>query len=190
MAGVGAIKRFDMLPALGRRIADSALAVMKTKEEGKAFFLNYAVDITPICDCYGWTDTPIVNGLGVFASYDPVAVDKACIDMMNQAPGLTNSEAEDCGAMGAGDKKLNIIKGQDVEPQVYGGVTNGVGTDQYDLVNVELDRSQDTIRKYCPTVAATKLKAMYARKHPLKGVDTASFGRATEGVENPKNPVK
>jgi uncharacterized protein len=190
MAGVGAIKRFDMLPALGRRIADSALAVMKTKEEGKAFFLNYAVDITPICDCYGWTDTPIVNGLGVFASYDPVAVDKACIDMMNQAPGLTNSEAEDCGAMGSGDKKLNIIKGQDVEPQVYGGVTNGVGTDQYELLNVEMDRSQDTIRKYYPRVAATKLKAMYARNHPLKGVDTASFGRATEGVENPKNPVK
>jgi len=179
-----------MLPALGRRIADSALAVMMTKDPDKAFFLNYAVDITPICDCYGWTDTPIVNGLGVFASYDPVAVDKVCMDRMNEAPGLTNSEAEDCGAMAAGDKKLNIIKGQDVEPQIYGGVTNGVGTDQYEVLSVEQDRSQETIRKYYPRVAATKLKAMYARQHPLKDVDTASFGRPTEGVENPKHPRK
>ena len=63
MAGVGAIQRFDKLDILGRRIADSALAVMKTKEKHKTFFLDYAVDITPICDCYGWTDTPIVNSL-------------------------------------------------------------------------------------------------------------------------------
>ncbi len=190
MAGVGAIKRFDMLPALGRRIADSALAVMSTKGPGKAFFLNYAVDITPVCDCYGWTDTPIVNGLGVFASYDPVAVDKACMDGMNRAPGLHNSEAEDCRAMEAGDKKLNIIKGQDVEPQIYGGAQNGLGTDQYDLLEVELDRSQGTIEKYYPRVAAAKLKGMYARNHPLKGLDTASFGRATEGVADPRNPEK
>ncbi len=71
MAGKNAIKRFDYLPALGRRIADSALATMLTKETGKAFFLNYAVDITPCCDCYGWTDTPIVNGLGILGSCGP-----------------------------------------------------------------------------------------------------------------------
>jgi hypothetical protein len=58
MAGVKGIQRFDHLPALGRRIADSALAVMATKEPGKAFFMHFAVDITPVCDCYGWTDTP------------------------------------------------------------------------------------------------------------------------------------
>ena len=110
--------------------------------------------------------------------------------MMNQAPGLTNSEAEDCGAMQPGDKKLNIIKGQDVEPQVYGGVTNGLGTAEYELEEVELDRSRGTIDKYYPRVAAGKLKNMYAKNHPLKGVDTAAFGRTTEGVGRPISPVK
>lgn len=190
MAGVGAVQRFDHLPALGRRIADSALAVMKTKPGGRAYFMNYAVDVTPVCDCYGWTDTPIVNGLGVFASYDPVAVDKTCIDLMNQAPGLTNSEAEDCGCLAAGSAKLNMIKGKDIEAQVHGGVENGLGTGEYELVEVELDRSRDAIRTYYPRVTATKLKSMYSRQHPLKGVDAASFGRPTEGVDNPRYPKK
>jgi uncharacterized Fe-S center protein len=83
---------------------------MMTKGEGRTFFLNYAMDISPNCDCYGFSDTPIVNNLGILGSYDPVAVDKACIDMMNAAPGLCNSEAEEFGALAAGAKKLNLIK--------------------------------------------------------------------------------
>ena len=190
MAGVGAIQRFDRLEILGRRIADSALAAFRTKEDGKAFFLNYAVDITPVCDCYGWTDTPIVNGIGILASYDPVAVDKACIDMMNQAPGLSNSEAEDSGCLAPGDKKLNVIKGKDIEPQVYGGVANGLGTDQYEIEPVEQDRGQGTIATFYPHVAARWLKPMYAANHPLKGIDCASFGRPSEGMANPIPPKK
>ncbi|MGM0425997.1 MAG: DUF362 domain-containing protein [Thermodesulfobacteriota bacterium] len=190
MAGVGAIQRFDHLPALGRRIADSVLAAMLTKEAGRFFFINYAVDITPCCDCYGWTDTPIVNGLGIFASLDPVAVDKACIDMMNQAPGLLNSEAEDFDALDPGVKKLNVIKGKDVEAQIYGGVENGMGTTDYAIEEVPLDRSQAVIKQFYPEVRADKLKPMYAKNHPLKGLDTASFGKATEGVDSPRYPKK
>jgi hypothetical protein len=163
---------------------------MMTKESGKTFFLNYAVDISPACDCYGWTDTPFVNGLGIFASLDPVAVDKACIDMMNQAPGLINSEAEECGALAPGTKKLNLIKGKDIEAQIYGGQENGLGTAEYEIKNVPLDRSQDAISRFYPEVRAKKLKNMYLKNHPLKGFDTASFGRATEGVQNSKNPRK
>jgi len=190
MAGHAAIERFDHLPALGRRIADSALAVMSTKEPGKVFFINYALDVTPICDCYGWTDTPIVNGLGILASYDPVAVDKACIDLLNAAPGLTNSAAEESGAMEPGSKKLNLIRDKDTEVQIYGGVENGLGESVYELVEVELDRSRETIDRFYPYVPAVKLKPMYAREHPLKGLDTASFGRLTEGVSQPKHPKK
>jgi uncharacterized Fe-S center protein len=190
MAGVKCIQRFDHLPALGRRIADSALATMLTKEEGKSFFLNFAIDISPNCDCYGWTDTPIVNGLGILASFDPVAVDKACIDMMNAAPGLLNSEAEEFGALATGAKKLNLIKGKDVEVQVYGGAANGLGSAQYEIEAVSVDRSQAAIDALYSGVRAKKLKTMYANNHPLKGLDTASFGRPTEGVTDPHHPKK
>ncbi len=190
MAGKNAIKRFDYLPALGRRIADSALAAMLTKNKGKGFFINFAIDITPCCDCYGWTDTPIVNGLGILASFDAVAVDKACVDLMNNAQGLTNSEAEDCGALKPGSKKLNIIKGNDIESQIYGGIENGLGSINYTLEKVTLDRSQETINRFYPYVRARNLKPMYKTNHPLAGLDTASFGRATEGAIDPKYPQK
>jgi uncharacterized protein len=190
MAGMKGIQRFDHLPALGRRIADSALATMMTKEAGMVFFIDFAMDITPVCDCYGWTDTPIVNNLGILASYDPVAIDKACIELMNEAPGLTNSEAEEFGAMAPGSKKLNLIKGKDIEPQIYGGTENGLGVPEYEFEQVPLDRSQAAILKFYPEVRARKLKPMYARKHPLSGLDTASFGRTTEGMENPIHPKK
>jgi uncharacterized protein len=190
MAEKGAIKRFDYLPSLGRRIADSALAATMTKEAGKTYFLNFALDITPCCDCYGWTDTPFVNNLGIFASSDPVALDKCCIDLMNAAPGLLNSEAEDCGCLEPGSKKLNIIKGKDIEAQVYGGTENGLGTTEYQIKKVPLDRSQAAISRFYPEVRAKKLKAMYAKNHPLKGINTASFGRTTEGMADPKHPKK
>lgn len=190
MAGVGAIQRFDHLPTLGRRIADSALAVAKTKEGEKAFYMNFAIDISPSCDCYGWTDTPIVNSIGVLASYDPVAVDRACMDLVNQAPGLTNSEAEDFKAMKPGDHKLNIIKGKDTEQQIYGGLANGLGTDQYEIEEVVQDRSQAAIATFYPQVPARKLKRMYSTKHPLSGQDCASFGRTTEAMKNPVVPKK
>ena len=190
MAGNNAIKRFDFISALGRRIADSALATMLTKDPGKVFFLNYAIDVTPCCDCYGWTDTPFVNALGIFASFDPVAVDKACIDMMNEAPGLINSEAEDFNVLAPGTKKLNVIKDKDIEAQIYGGVENGLGKDSYKIKKVPLDRSQVTINRYYPEVSARKLKNMYAKNHPLHGIDTASFGRTTEGSKKSKHPEK
>jgi hypothetical protein len=164
---------------------------MMTKEEGKAFFLNFAMDISPNCDCYGWSDTPIVNGLGILASYDPVAVDKACIDMMNAAPGLLNSEAEEFGALATGAKKLHLIKGKDIEAQIQGGVTNGIGSAEYEIEAVSVDRSRVAIDAIYPNgVRAKKLKTMYANNHPLKGLDTASFGRPTEGAADPRHPKK
>ena len=191
MAGFNAIQRFDYLPALGRRIADSALATMMTKEPGRAFFINYAMDITPACDCYGWTDTPLVNGIGVLASLDPVAVDKACIDLMNEAPGLINSEAEEFNALTPGSKKLNLIKGKDIEQQVYGGVEKSLGSGRYVIEKVPLERSQEAIARFYPEgVRAKRLKPMYQKNHPLSRLDTMSFGKATEGVTHPRYPKK
>ncbi len=191
MAGINAIQRFDYLPALGRRIADSALATMMTKAPGRTFFVNYAMDVTPACDCYGWTDTPFVNGIGVLASLDPVAVDKACIDLMNEAPGLINSEAEEFNALAPGSKKLNLIKGKDIEQQVYGGTENTLGSSRYVIEKVPLDRSQEAIGKFYPEgVRAKRLKPIYQKNHPLSGLDTMSFGKPTEGVTHPRYPKK
>jgi len=63
-------------------------------------------------------------------------------------------------------------------------------TADYEIEEVPLDRSQAAINTYYPEVRAKKLKTMYAKHHPLKGLDTASFGRPTEGVMDPRHPKK
>lgn len=61
------------------------------------FHISIAVDISPNCDCHSENDAPIVPNIGIFASFDPVALDKACADAVNRMPanpGTMLSQAE------------------------------------------------------------------------------------------------
>ncbi len=51
-----------------------------------AFHIAIAVDISPNCDCHNENDSPIVPNIGIFASFDPVALDQACADAVNAMP--------------------------------------------------------------------------------------------------------
>lgn len=67
------------------RMMEYNLAILKTRKK-PSLFINFAVDITPDCDCCSWSGAPICPDLGVFVSTDPVAIDQACLDMASQAP--------------------------------------------------------------------------------------------------------
>jgi len=58
--------------------------------EEKIFYINYAIDITYQCDC-GSSDVPFVQDIGILASRDPVAVDRACVDLVHKSPAINNS---------------------------------------------------------------------------------------------------
>jgi len=49
-------------------------------------------DISPNCDCHGENDAPILPDIGMFASFDPVALDQACADACLQATPIANSQ--------------------------------------------------------------------------------------------------
>ena len=91
------------------RTADAAKAVLSLFGPGKAFFINLAYDITPHCDCFPWADVPMVLDIGMLASKDPVALDKACVDLLLRAPGLPGSAAEDVGALEPGSDKISAL---------------------------------------------------------------------------------
>ena len=64
---------------------------------------------------------------------------------------------------------------------------NRLGVVDYVIEKVPLDRSQAAIAKFYPEgVRAKRLKPMYEKNHPLTGLDTASFGKPTEGVTHPR----
>lgn len=69
------------------RIAEYAKAAVENKK-GKVIFLNFLINITPDCDCVPWSDAPMVADIGILASTDPVAIDKASYDMVTKAQSL------------------------------------------------------------------------------------------------------
>ena len=49
------------------------------------------IDVSPFCDCHAENDLPIVPDVGMFASFDPVALDMACADACNAQPEVPGS---------------------------------------------------------------------------------------------------
>jgi uncharacterized Fe-S center protein len=68
---------------LSKKIAEYAYAVIKDKP---SLHINFIMDVSPDCDCWGHNDMPLVADIGIAASKDPVALDKACVDLVMSAP--------------------------------------------------------------------------------------------------------
>ncbi len=122
-------------------IADAALGVEKAVGRGKVGYINMAIDVSPKCDCAAMADVPIVPHLGVFASKDPVAIDMACVDAARNAPGIAGSLAEVMEAANPGDAKFEAaaatLHGQSEVATINTGHTNGLGSRDYELIEVE-----------------------------------------------------
>jgi uncharacterized Fe-S center protein len=71
-----------------RKIAEYTLALLKDKP---AFHINFIMQVSPDCDCWNFNDYPLVPDIGIAASFDPVALDQACADMVKEAPALPMS---------------------------------------------------------------------------------------------------
>jgi uncharacterized protein len=68
------------------KVVEYAKAVLDRKK-GKTAFFNFAVHITAECDCLAKDDPSIVPDVGILASSDPVAIDKASYDLCVQKAG-------------------------------------------------------------------------------------------------------
>lgn len=77
---------------LNKKIAEYSLAVLKNRPH---FHISLVIDVAPFCDCHAENDLPIIPDIGMFASFDPVALDVACADMANQAPIISGSYLEE-----------------------------------------------------------------------------------------------
>ena len=80
---------------LSRKMSEYAKAVVDGRP---CFHISLVVDVSPNCDCHAENDAAIVPNVGMFASFDPVALDMACVDAVNTQPILRGSAADigDC----------------------------------------------------------------------------------------------
>ena len=80
---------------LNCKIAEYTKAIVDSRP---SFHISLAMDISPNCDCHAENDTPIVNDIGMFASFDPVAIDQACADAVLASEPLPNTVLTDSAA--------------------------------------------------------------------------------------------
>ena len=118
------------------KMVDAVAAVMKAVGKKNIGYVNFALDITPICDCAPSSDVPIVPDIGVFASKDPVAIDKASVDSVNDSVGVPGSSAEEAGALERGSDKFQLIHKVNWKKQFNIAEKLGLGSSHYNLIKV------------------------------------------------------
>lgn len=117
-----------------KKMVEYTMAVLKGKQE-RSLFVNFLTAISPACDCYGHSDAPIVQDIGILASKDPVAIDQASVDLVNSHRGMEDS----CLATGhaPGEDKFRAIYPKiNWEIQLKYAQEMGLGSREYELIAI------------------------------------------------------
>jgi len=122
---------------VNKKIAEYSWAVLHDRPH---FHISLVIDVAPFCDCHAENDVPIVPDVGMFASFDPVALDMACADKVNQSPVNAGSYLEEQLA------KQGNPSGQDLFHTTHPTTEwlscldhaekMGIGTKKYELIEI------------------------------------------------------
>ncbi len=119
---------------IAERIVDCAKAVIDYKGKENFAYLNFLVDVTPHCDCHPYSDVPIIPDLGITASREILAVEKASVDMVNRAPTIQGSLAS--LRKETEDKFHTTFNWNHSKYQLEAAKKIGMGSFDYRLINV------------------------------------------------------
>ena len=127
--------KWDSAPDLfQKKMVEYAMGALKGKET-KSIFLNFVMSVSPACDCYPNNDAPIVQDVGILASHDPVAIDTASCDLVNEADSLPHTAIKHRPDTGR-DKWRSLYPDIDWNIQLNHAEKMGLGTRAYTLVKI------------------------------------------------------
>jgi len=115
------IKWSEKLENLQQKMVEYAYGAVKAIN-GKAVYVSFLLKITKNCDCIAEDEERVTEDLGVLASLDPVAIDKAAADIMNAAYGR--------------DLLNEVNPDTKWRCQVDYGEAIGLGSIDYDLIEI------------------------------------------------------
>ncbi|NIM06816.1 MAG: DUF362 domain-containing protein [Armatimonadetes bacterium] len=111
-------------------------AVLDTFQPNSVFYINVLMNITPFCDCWGFTTPSLVPDIGIMASPDIVAIEQASLDAIDHKNYIPDSLPEQLEMTGDGHL-LQRIHRKDPYLQVETAAELGLGSREYQLVEVD-----------------------------------------------------
>jgi len=105
-------------------MADAASSVVKMFE-GKVAYVNVMANMSVDCDCCAVAEDPCMKDIGILVSDDPVAIDKACLDLVYAS--------DDSGR----DHLLERIESRNGVHTVDAAAALGIGSKEYLLINTD-----------------------------------------------------
>ena len=132
---IGVCPRDAVCPSneiLNRKIAEYSLAVVKDRPH---FHISLVIDVSPNCDCHAENDIPIVPDVGMFASFDPVALDRACADAVNKQPVIAGSQLDEMPHVHH-DHFIDSAPTTDWRVCLEHAQKLGLGTQEYELIQI------------------------------------------------------
>ena len=108
-------------------MADSASTIVNYfNNKGGIAYINVLANISKSCDCAGtWASPPKIRNIGILASTDPVAIDKACYDLIAKE---NNAGSQDWIRQSESKHGLNTLEK---------AVEHGLGSLEYDLIDID-----------------------------------------------------
>lgn len=119
--------------ALQEKIVEHVAGALLGKE-GKTVHVSFVTNVSPDCDCWSFSDAPVVADIGVLASTDIVAIDQAAYDLVRQASGIPGGRGE---GLSAGCDKFTEITGVDGTVAMRYAEECGLGSRTYDLKTLD-----------------------------------------------------
>ena len=119
------------------RMAEYAKAVVDGRPN---FHISLVVDVSPNCDCHCENDAPILPNIGMFASFDPLALDQACVDACLKQTPLPNSQLTDAmakeGFCDHHDHFENTTPNAEYKTCLEHAEKIGIGSRDYELITI------------------------------------------------------
>ena len=105
-------------------MADAASSVVNYFKDN-ILFINVMCNLSVDCDCCAFAEDPCMKDIGILASTDPIAIDKACIDLVynSKDPGRDHFVAR--------------VERQNGTHTIDAANELGFGTKEYELINVD-----------------------------------------------------
>ena len=119
------------------RMAEYAKAVLDGRP---SFHISLVIDVSPNCDCHAENDAAILPNIGMFASFDPLALDQACVDACLKAQPLPGSQLTDQMAKADfhdhHDHFENTSPNAEYKTCLEHSEKIGIGSREYELVTI------------------------------------------------------